>query len=85
MLPLLLDLGAVGSPVDVATFVLVLGLIGYEVRPRQATLAAAVVALARQVRPVDHEHLQAELDVPDREIEQLEPTVIAADGGRDDG
>lgn len=64
----------VGSPVDVATLVVVLVELGYRVRPRITTVAAAVVALAEGRDDVDDDRLASELDVEDREIESVKTT-----------
>jgi sugar diacid utilization regulator len=71
-------LGLVGSPIDVATFV---GLIVMYARQsaRVDTTAAGLVALAEQERHVDDDRLQDELDVDDREVAAIRPTIV--DGG----
>jgi len=76
MLPALLDVGWLGSAVDVATFIVVVMTYVHEVRPRVDKTAAGVVALAHQVRGVDADRLASDLDVEDRDIRALEPTVI---------
>jgi hypothetical protein len=80
-----MDLGAVGSPVDFATFVAVLALLVYRVRPRVATIAAAVVALAERRDDVDDDRLQDELEVDDREVAALRPTIVRKCGDSEDG
>lgn len=84
MHPLFMDVGWVGSPADVATFVLVLSMYVYRFVPRQATLAAAVVALSQLHTPVDDERLQDELDVDDQEVDALRPTIVCGGEARDD-
>lgn len=84
MIPAFLDLGAVGSPVDVATFVLVLAMLVFRLRPRVQLVAAGVVALARGRDDVDDDHLAYELDVDERAVEMLTPKVIDHREG-DDG
>jgi hypothetical protein len=71
-------LGLVGSPIDVATFV---GLIVMYARQsaRVDTTAAGLVALAECERHVDDDRLQDELDVDDREVAAIRPTIV--DGG----
>lgn len=76
MLPLLLDVGWLGSPVDVATFVVVLvGMHRIQRRVRRA--AAGVVALARAVDGVRGDLLARDLDVDDADVR-----AVRADGGR---
>jgi hypothetical protein len=77
-----IDPGWLGSPVDVATFLVVVVMFAYELRPRQQTLSAAVVALARREETVDDTQLQSELEVDDRDVEALE-TTIRRDGGEE--
>jgi hypothetical protein len=76
MTPLVIDPGAVGSPVDVATLVVVLVLVILRIRPRVETLAAAVVALAERRDDVDDDRLREELDVDDREVDSLRPRIV---------
>jgi len=83
MIPILVDVGAVGSPVDVATLIVVLAELMYRLRPRQETIAAGLVAVAEGRRDVDDDRLRDELGVDDSEVESIRPTVIV-DGG-DDG
>jgi len=78
MLPV--GVGAVGSVVDLATFVLVLVLLVLRFRPRIATIAAAVVALAERRDDVDDDRLRAELPVDDDEVAALRPRVIRKEG-----
>lgn len=80
MMPAFIDPGWLGSPVDVATFLLVTTLFLYELRPAQETIAAAVVALAKRERHVDHDRLQSELEVEDRDVEALETTILKRGG-----
>lgn len=84
MLPAFLDVGLIGSPVDVATFMLVLVTFVYEVSPRQDTLAAAVVALAEEHRAVDDERLRSELEVDERDINAVRPTIADGDDNAGD-
>lgn len=79
----LVDIGAVGSPTDVATFVLVLVMLVLKFRPRIETLAAAVVALAERRDDVDDDRLRDELDVADREVEALRPRIVYKEGADD--
>lgn len=72
----MLDVGWLGSPVDVATFVVVVATLLYELRPTQELLSAAVVALAEQLPDVDHQQLQSRLDVEDRDVDALRPTLV---------
>lgn len=82
--PGFIDPGWLGSPVDVATFLVVVVMFAYDLRPRVRTLAAAVVALARRTDDVDDDRLVAELDVDDREVAALETTIVRKEGS-DDG
>lgn len=77
----MLDLGAVGSPLDAATFVLVLVSLRYRYEPQFRTLAAAVVALARGYR-VNADRLQSDLDVEERDVQGAR---IVACGGTEVG
>jgi hypothetical protein len=77
--------GVVGSPTDVATFVAVLALLVFRLRPRVATVAAAVVALAETRDDVDDDRLRDELDVDPEEVESLRPRIVRTDGGREVG
>lgn len=76
-----MELGAVGSPVDAATFVAVLALYRYEARQDLDTLAAGVVALARGDRSVDADVLAADLEVDERDVDAVRPTIV--DGGEE--
>lgn len=76
----MIDVGWLGSPVDVGTFVLVSILFVYRMKPRVALLAAAVVALAERRDDVDDDRLQDDLDVDDREVDALRPRIIVRDG-----
>jgi hypothetical protein len=82
-IPGFIDPGWLGSPVDVATFFVVVTLFAYELRPRVRTLAAAVVALARRTDDVDDDRLVAELDVDEKEVAALETTIVRKDEGGD--
>lgn len=84
MIPAIMDVGAVGSPVDVATFVMVLALLVFRVRPRLQLVAAAVVALARGRDDVDADYLAHRLGVDERAVEMLTPNIIRRGEG-DDG
>jgi len=66
----------VGSLTDLATLVVVLVHLGLRIRPRLATVAAAVVALASERQDVDDDRLRAELDVEEREVESLRTTIV---------
>lgn len=77
-------IGSVGSPVDVATFILVLVILVLRFRPRIATIAAAVVALAEGREDVDDDRLRADLPVDDDEVAALRTRVIT-DGGQPQG
>jgi hypothetical protein len=79
MIPSIVDPGAVGSPVDVATLVVVLVLVILRIRPRVETLAAAVVALAERRDDVDDDRLRDELEVDDKEVESLRPRIVRVD------
>lgn len=74
--PLIIDPGWLGSPLDAATFVVVITMFVYELRPRQQTVAAAVVALAEGRKDVDDDRLRAELGVDDRDVDELRPTIV---------
>lgn len=80
MIPIYLDPGMVGSPLDVVTLVVVL----IRFRPRMKLVAAAVVALARGRDDVDDDHLAHELGVEESAVEMLTPEVIHVGEG-DDG
>ncbi|MFC7226319.1 hypothetical protein N0B31_02805 [Salinirubellus salinus] len=77
------DVGWLGSPVDVGTFVVVVTMFVYELRPRTRKLAAAVVALAREHLRVDADRLQDELDVDESEVKAVRATIVR--DGREDG
>ncbi|MFD1632281.1 hypothetical protein ACOZ4L_05750 [Haloplanus ruber] len=83
MIPAFIDPGMVGSPVDIATFVLVLAMVVFRLRPRVQLTAAGVVALARGRDDVDDDRLMHELDVDEQAVEMLKPEVIYKEG--DDG
>lgn len=78
---LFVDLGTIGSPVDVATFILVLAELIHRIRPKVQTLAAAVVALAEGRDDVDDDRLADELDVQEREVDAVRTTIVRTDGG----
>lgn len=78
------DPGWLGSPTDVATFLAVIAMFVYELRPAQQTLSAAVVALAREHLSVDADSLQDELDVDDREVEAVRTTIVNGVSGGDE-
>jgi hypothetical protein len=80
MIPILVDVGAVGSPVDVATLLIVLAELVYRLRPRQETMAAGLVALAEGRDDVDDERLQDDLNVDDREVDALRPQIVYQEG-----
>lgn len=76
---MLVDVGWLGSPVDVATFFVVLYGLRHRLAPRLDTVAAGVVALAEGETHVDDDRLADELDVSDREVDALRPRVIRQD------
>lgn len=76
----MIDVGWLGSPVDVGTFVMVLVMFVYRMKPRVQLIAAAVVALAEGRDDVDDDRLRDELDVDDREVAALEPRIVYRDG-----
>jgi hypothetical protein len=84
MIPAFMDIGAIGSPIDAATFVLVLAMLVFRLRPRVQLTAAGVVALARGRDDVDDDRLAHELDVDESAVEMLKPEVIYRREG-DDG
>jgi hypothetical protein len=75
-----IDVGWLGSPVDVGTFVMVTVLFVYRMKPRVQLIAAAVVALAEGRDDVDDDRLRDELDVDERAVEALEPRIVYRDG-----
>lgn len=78
---LFIDIGWLGSPIDVATFALV----AFVLRSRLSTIAAGVVALAREHQAVDDDRLQDELDVDDEQVDSIQTTIVACGGEvRDD-
>lgn len=76
----LIDVGWLGSPVDVATFVVVLAMLVFRFRPRIETVAAAVVALAERRDDVDDDRLRSDLEVDDRDVDALRPRIIVREG-----
>jgi hypothetical protein len=74
----------VGSLADLGTFVLVVYALRHEIRPHLNTMAAGLVALARNDAGVDDDRLQDELDVDESEVEAVQPTIIACGGERED-
>lgn len=76
----LIDVGWLGSPVDVATFIVVVTMLLFRLRPRIETVAAGVVALAECRDDVDDDRLRDELDVDDTAVESLRPRVVYRDG-----
>jgi hypothetical protein len=76
MVPLITDPSLVGSWSDLATLVVVTVMLVMRLRPRVATIAAAVVALAEERRDVDADRLRDELEVGEREVEALRPTIV---------
>ncbi|QCC47443.1 hypothetical protein [Halobellus limi] len=82
---LFVDVGWLGSPVDVGTFLIVLAMLVFRLRPRVATIAAAVVALAERRDDVDDDRLRSELEVDSRDVEALRPRIVRTDGGDNDG
>lgn len=67
----MLDVGSVGSPVDVATLLVVLVTFVHELRPVNKLQSAAIVALARLHGNVDDEQLASRLEVDDRDVAAL--------------
>jgi hypothetical protein len=84
VIPAFLGVDTVGSAVDVATFVLVLAMVVFRLRPRVQMVAAGVVALAQGRDDVDDDRLMHELDVDENAVEMLKPEVIYRGEG-DDG
>ena len=80
---MLIDVGWLGSPVDVATFVVVLAMLVFRLRPRVETVAAAVVALAERRDDVDDDRLRDDLDVDDRAVEALRTTIVVREPDRE--
>jgi len=76
MFPAFVDVGWLGSPVDVGTFLVVVTMFVYELRPRYRTLGAAVIALAREHLQVDADRLQDELDVEESEVKAVRATIV---------
>lgn len=76
------ELGAVGSPADVATLVLVTVVFKYEIRPANRLRSAAIVALARREESVDDALLEADLGVEERDVQKVTRPLIAC-GGED--
>ncbi|GAB3315283.1 hypothetical protein [Haloplanus salinarum] len=75
----MIDVGWLGSPVDVATFVVVLAMLVFRLRPRVETVAAAVVALAERRDDVDDDRLRDDLDVDDSAVDALRPRIVHVD------
>lgn len=69
--------GAVGSPVDVATFAAVMATL-YRVTKSQSAGHAATTALAEQVDGVAEDRVRADLDVEERHSD----AYLLADGGQ---
>jgi hypothetical protein len=84
MIPAFLGVDTVGSAVDVATFILVLAMVVFRLRPRVQMVAAGVVALAQGRDDVDDDRLMHELGVDESAVEMLTPEVIYRGEG-DDG
>jgi len=68
-------LGAVGSPADVGTLLVVLWA-AHGLKAKLSTVAAGLVAVARPQDDVDDDRLQAELDVDDRDVASLVGGVV---------
>ena len=68
-------LGAVGSPADVGTLLVVLWA-AHGLKAKLSTVATGLVAVARPRDDVDDERLQAELDVDDRDVASLVGGVV---------
>jgi hypothetical protein len=82
---MLIDVGWLGSPVDVATFVVVLAMLVFRLRPRVETVAAAVVALAERRDDVDDDRLRSDLEVDDRDVDALRTRIVYQDREGSDG
>jgi hypothetical protein len=82
---MLIDVGWLGSPVDVATFVVVLAMLVFRLRPRVETVAAAVVALAERRDDVDDDRLRSDLEVDDRDVDALRTRIVYRDREGSDG
>jgi hypothetical protein len=82
---MLIDVGWLGSPVDVATFVVVLAMLVFRLRPRVETVAAAVVALAERRDDVDDDRLRSDLEVDDRDVDALRTRIVYRDKEGSDG
>jgi hypothetical protein len=78
----MIDVGAVGSPVDVATFVGVMLLVVYRLKPKVETQSAAIVALAERRDDVDDDRLRDELEVDDQAVDALRPRIVRVDEDR---
>jgi hypothetical protein len=76
-------LGLVGSPVDVATLVVVLFVYRARVVDDLDTIAAALVLLAKRDRAVSDERLADELDVEEDDLDDVRP--VMAHGPKEDG
>lgn len=77
----MIELGAVGSPIDAASFVLLVVLFRYELSTDMDTLGAGVVALAERDPMVLDDRLASELEVDQRDVD----AVLAPDGGTNGG
>jgi hypothetical protein len=75
------DPGTVGSVTDVATLVVVVAMLRYEVRPMLRDTAAGVVALASTEPRVDDDALQSDLDVVERDVDAYRDREVVACGG----
>lgn len=60
---LFVDVGWLGSPIDLATFVMVLVTFVYQIEPQMKRIAFAVVALAKADPHVDELQVARDLDV----------------------
>lgn len=79
----MVDVGAVGSPTDVATFFAVLYLYRGVIRDQIEVTAAGVVALAEGDADVDEDRLRADLPVDDDRVASIRQAV--RDRGDRDG
>jgi len=79
MTPFIIDVGWLGSAVDIGTFIMVLAMLVFRLRPRLETVSAAVVALADGRDDVDADRLRDDLDVDDREVDALRPRIVHVD------
>lgn len=84
MLGVLELVASVGNPTDMLILAGVLYLVRHEIRPKWETVSAAVVALARREEAVDDTALQSELDVPERDVAEIQDVVVCGPPENDD-